>query len=436
MKLYSTRRNSPVVSFREALFTGQAPDGGLYIPCELPTMTPESLAAFTDKPYKEMAHYILQQIVGDEFGSGGLQTVIDRAYSFAPAISTLSENLAVLELFHGPTLSFKDFGAQFMAKAMGYFLQNEDREITILVATSGDTGSAVAHAYHKVQGIRIVLLYPSGKVSLTQEMQFTSLGDNITALEVDGTFDDCQALVKAAFRDRELRQRARLSSANSINIGRLIPQSLYYFWGAAKLKAMHGVDPLICVPSGNFGNICAGMLANRMGAPAARFIAAVNANAAISEYVQTGEYKPRPSVRTLSNAMDVGRPSNWERIVDMFDNDYDKIVERMWSTSVSDKATVAAMKRIYNQFSYVADPHTCVGLEAVRRYRQNQAPQQPPALTLSTAHPGKFHEIVEKTLGITVELPQALQECLKRKKQAQSMANDFDQFKELLWELT
>lgn len=435
MKLFSTRKNSPVVSFRQALFNGQAPDGGLYFPTTFPMIDQTVLQDLHHRPYQETAFYLLDQMIGDEFAPGGLETVVEQAYNFSPALVQLSENLAILELFHGPTLSFKDFGAQFMAKVMGHFLQNENRDMTILVATSGDTGSAVAHAYHNIQGIRIVLLFPSGKVSRTQEKQFTTLGDNITALEVDGSFDDCQALVKAAFQDRELAIRLRLSSANSINIGRLLPQSIYYFWAAANNKATHNDDPVICVPSGNFGNICAGMFAERMGAPIARFVAAVNANAVISHYVSTGEYLPRPSIRTLSNAMDVGNPSNWERIRLLFEDDYEKIVEKMWSTSISDESTIKAMQCAFEDFNYIADPHTSVGLQAIQKYIQKFESSDKPALVLSTAHPGKFHEIVEKALDRKIELPPALQDSLNRDKQTTKMADDFDELKQFLWEI-
>ncbi|MDZ7316315.1 MAG: threonine synthase [candidate division KSB1 bacterium] len=283
MKLYSTRGQSPVVSFREALFAGQAPDGGLYMPVDFPPMPIEAIAAEDD--FRAAAATAITQWLGDELTAEGVQRVTEQAFFFSPALSPLSDGISVLELFHGPTLSFKDFGAQFMAKCMGWFLRHENHEITILVATSGDTGSAVAHAFHRVEGIRIVLLYPSGKVSPLQERQFTTLGDNVHALEVDGTFDDCQALVKTAFRDAELTARARLSSANSINIGRLIPQSLYYLWAVTRFS---GEAPVVCVPSGNFGNLCAGLFAEQCGLKVHRFIAAVNANAVIPEYLETG----------------------------------------------------------------------------------------------------------------------------------------------------
>lgn len=436
MKLYSTRKNSPIVSFHDALFRGQAPDGGLYMPEQFPGLDVATLKSFAGKPYKDIAHYVLEHVVGDEFTPNGLVDVIERAYDFSPILAPVDDKTSTLELFHGPTLSFKDFGAQFMAKSMGYFIQNENREITILVATSGDTGSAVAHAYHNVEGIRIVLLYPSGKVSRLQEKQLTTLGDNIISLEVDGAFDDCQALVKTAFNDQQVRNKMTLSSANSINIGRLIPQSIYYFWVVVNMMATHGDDVLVCVPSGNFGNICAGLFANQMGLPIKHFIAAVNANSVVSEYIETGMYNPRPSVRTLSNAMDVGNPSNWERIRELYNDDYRTISSRMWSTSVNDDVTIQAMKRVYEHSNYIADPHTAVGLEAIDRYRQ-QFPQHHdlPAAVLSTAHPGKFQDIVTDALGFESELPDALKASLAKEKHAAWMPNSYNDFKEFLWEL-
>ncbi len=434
MQLYSTKNASPPVSFREALFTGQAPDGGLYMPSVFPDFPLDDLKSLANKSYQELAFYVLSTWLGDEFEEKGLTRVLENAYTFAPAISTLNDRVRVIELFHGPTLSFKDFGAQFMAKSMGYFLRHEDRELTILVATSGDTGSAVAHAYHNVDGIRIVLLYPSGQVSQLQEKQFTTLGDNIMALEVDGTFDDCQALVKTAFRDQDIRQKLTMSSANSINVGRLVPQAIYYFWGVIQNLHHTGGMPVVCVPSGNFGNLCAGLFAHQMGVPVKQFIAAVNSNSVVSEYIETGEYRPRPSVRTLSNAMDVGNPSNWERIRTLYDDDYQTIKRHIWSTSVSDAETVNAMKRVFAQYNYIADPHTSVGLEAMQRY-QAQRSNDNPFLVLSTAHPGKFQDIVVDALKTDFELPAALQECLQKPKKTVDLPNNYDQFKEFLWEL-
>ena len=430
MNLFSTRRQAPVVTFREALFAGQAPDGGLYMPTDFPPLPIDALAQCAD--FRETAQTALERLLGDEFSPLGVETVVERAYHFAPALRDF-DDLTILELFHGPTLSFKDFGAQFMAKSMGWFLRSESREITILVATSGDTGSAVAHAYHRVEGVGIVLLYPSGKVSALQERQFTTLGDNVHALEVDGTFDDCQALVKTAFADRELSAKARLSSANSINIGRLIPQALYYLWAILRLTQRD--RPLVCVPSGNFGNLCAGLFAGQWGLPVARFIAAVNANSVIPEYLQSGVYRPRPSLHTLSNAMDVGNPSNWERIRTLFGDDHARIAERLWSVSISDELTLETMRAVYQRTGYVADPHTAVGIAAVERFRSERPAGRRPTLVLSTAHPGKFPEVVERALGIDIPPPPALQACLAKPKTATPLANAYDELKDFVWNL-
>lgn len=434
MNLYSTRRQAPMVTFREALFAGQAPDGGLYMPTAFPTLPINTLTPLTD--YRELVLVVLEHLLGDELSPRGLETIVGQAYPFAPALAEIDESTSILELYHGPTLSFKDFGAQFMAKSMGWFLRDENREITILVATSGDTGSAVAHAYHRVEGIRIVLLYPSGKVSPLQEKQFTTLGDNVHALEVDGTFDDCQSLVKTAFRDRNLAENARLSSANSINIGRLIPQALYYFWGVLVLRSRYNQEVLVCVPSGNFGNLCAGLFAGQWGLPVVQYVAAVNANSAIPEYIQTGVYQPRPSLHTLSNAMDVGNPSNWERIQTLFDDDYSRIRQKLWSTSISDDETLDTMRTIHKRAHYIADPHTAVGLAAAERFRQeNRAPQTQPILVLSTAHPAKFQEVVQQALGVEIPLPQMLQDCLLKEKKVTRLANSYDELKEFIWRL-
>ncbi len=434
MKLYSTRNHSITVSFHDALFRGQAADRGLYMPQHFSLMGQDEFSNLAGLQYKELAYTIAQKYLADEISSTGLENIIHTAYHFAPALKRLDDFTFVLELFHGPTLSFKDFGAQFMARAMSYFVRDEHREITILVATSGDTGSAVAHAYHNVEGIRIILLYPSGKVSPLQEKQFTTLGDNIQALEIDGTFDDCQALVKQAFADDNLREKVKLTSANSINIGRLVPQSFYYFWSVINIFSQLHKDILVCVPSGNFGNLTAGMFAHAMGLPVEKFIAAVNSNNVIPEYFETGEYRPRPSVRTLSNAMDVGNPSNWERIRDLYNNDYDSIKQHLWTTSVNDTATIETMKHVYQKYDYIIDPHTAVGMRAVERYRDNgPADKFTPAIILSTAHPGKFQEIVNEALSIDLGLPESLQNVLQKEKQTIKMPGLFKDFKEFLW---
>lgn len=415
---------------------GQAPDGGLYMPEKYHAINDKIYSSSKGLSYSKVAFEVLGTLLDDDFPSYELSQICQKAYPFSPNLADIDESTQVLELFHGPTLSFKDFGARFMAKAMGYYMQQEDQELTILVATSGDTGSAVAHAYHNVEGIRIVLLYPSGKVSHLQEKQLTTLGDNVVALEVQGAFDDCQALVKKAFSDVELNQKRRFSSANSINIGRLLPQSVYYHWAVAHCSVNTTRDPLVCVPSGNFGNLTAGLFAGRMGMPVTRYIAAVNANAFIPDYLDTGRYEPRLSVRTLSNAMDVGNPSNWERIRDLYNDDYNVIKHHIWSTSVDDKSTKEAMKRTFEYNGYIADPHTCVGLEAIRRFKSTFGNFQGyPSIVLSTAHPGKFNEIVEDVLHRKFQLPKPLRDCLEKPKLAVPIPGDYAVFKEFLWEL-
>lgn len=430
----STRGAAGSVTFREALFRGQAPDGGLYMPRDLPQLQRVDLEALSSLSYPDLAYELGRRLLGDEIDDAGLAAITRAAYFFAPRLHCLQQDLHVLELFHGPTCSFKDFGAQFMAKAMGHFARDRSDSLTILVATSGDTGSAVAHAYHHLEGIRIVLLYPSGKVSPLQEKQFTTLGDNVQAIEVQGTFDDCQAMVKQAFADGELAAKVRLSSANSINIGRLIPQSFYYVWSIAQ-RLRDGSDSLVvCVPSGNFGNLTAGLFAKRMGVPIRSFIAAVNANAVIPEYLETGCYRPRSSIRTYSNAMDVGAPSNWERIRNLYHDDYERIKSVLWSTSVDDECTLTRMQRTYERYHYIADPHTAVGLEAVERYRGGAAVSSGSSfISLSTAHPAKFNEVVELALGKPAELPQPLQEVMSKEKNALPMGSRYAELKEYLW---
>lgn len=434
MRLYSTRKQAPVVSFQEALFAGQAKDGGLYMPETFPVLRENELAVLAELSYRELACELGLKFLGGEIGKADLEAVMAQAYSFEPKLQELEPGLYCLELFHGPTLSFKDFGAQFMAKTMGHFAAGRNQKLTILVATSGDTGSAVAHAYHRVEGIRIVLLYPSGKVSVLQERQFTTLGDNVQALEIQGTFDDCQALVKQAFTDAELQKKLRLSSANSINIGRLIPQSFYYVWAVTRVCARLRQEAVVCVPSGNFGNLTAGMFARKMGLPLRRFIAGVNANAVIPEYLDTGSYRPRPSLQTLSNAMDVGAPSNWERIRDLYGDSHERIKQELWSTSVDDASTAEMMRESYQRWSYVADPHTAVGLRAVERFKM-QFPETKNCafVTLSTAHPGKFVETVNEALSLSYELPERLQAVMRQEKKALLMPNNYATFKDFVW---
>jgi len=436
MRLYSTRKGAPSATFRQALFAGQAPDGGLYMPEFFPPIGREELKKFARLSYSALAAELASKYMGDEIEAPALEVIMAGAYNFEPELKELEPGLYCLELFHGPTLSFKDFGARFMAHTMAYFAAGGEQELTILVATSGDTGSAVAKAYHRLKGVRVVLLYPSGKVSALQERQFTTLGVNVYALEVQGTFDDCQGLVKKAFSDAELNARLALSSANSINIGRLIPQSFYYVWAAAKAYERYGQEVMVCVPSGNFGNLTAGVFAKKMGLPLSRFIAAVNANAVIPEYLETGCYRPRPSRQTLANAMDVGSPSNWERICDLYGNAHSRIKQELWSASVDDQLILRMMRESYERWSYVADPHTAVGMQALLWFKAAfPEVDKNVFITLSTAHPGKFVETVNQALNMNYKLPVELQAVMQSEKQARYMPNDYAKLKEFLWYL-
>lgn len=372
-----------------------------------------------------VARNLLQGAIPED----ALRSIIETSVNFPAPVVRLDQYTHILELFHGPSLAFKDFGARFMANTMSYYHRGEDKELTILVATSGDTGGAVAAGFYRTPGIRVVILYPSGKVSPLQEKQLTTLGHNVTALEVSGTFDDCQALVKKAFLDREVTGAMRLSSANSINIARLIPQSFYYF-EAFKQVESNDLPVVFSVPSGNFGNLTAGLIAKRMGLPVHHFIAATNANDVVPAYLNTGEYLPRPSVRTLSNAMDVGAPSNFARMADLYGSTWNNMREDISGYAFSDQETRAAMQKVYEDYQYVIDPHGAVAYLGFQKYK-NENPNTV-GILLETAHPAKFLEDVEQVLGKKIDVPERLASLADSKKEAVSMATDYIQFKEWL----
>lgn len=434
MKLYSTNKKSPKVSFKEAILKGLADDGGLYMPEKIPKLSEDFFKNLNPlTPITEIGFQVSKAFFENEIPDNDLQKIVEDAINFdAPLIETKidlpGKNYPIycLELFHGPTLAFKDFGARFMARLMSYFRKNQ--EITILVATSGDTGSAVASGFLQVPGFRVILLYPSQKVSQIQEQQLTTMGHNITALEIEGTFDDCQQLVKRAFVDHDL-QKLNLSSANSINIARLIPQSFYYFYAYAQLPE-HQIAPIFSVPSGNFGNLTAGLIANKMGLPVSKFIAAVNANNIFPHYLESGNFEPKPSVKTISNAMDVGNPSNFARIMELYEHNLTKMREEIWSKSFNDDETKAAIKEIYTKYGYLMDPHGAVAYLGIRDYMKESLPA--PAIFLETAHPSKFLDVVEPIIGKKIKIPARLSECLKKEKKSLKMAADFDKFKEYL----
>ncbi|UOQ97856.1 threonine synthase [Hymenobacter sp. 5317J-9] len=430
MKYYSLRHQSPRVDFRTATVTGQAPDGGLYFPETIPKFLPGFLRELRTLSKATVALNVMQPYVGDAIPPADLLRICAEAVDFDFPLVPVTEGVAALELFHGPTLAFKDVGARFMSRCLGYFAQRGDTPpVTVLVATSGDTGGAVASGFLGVPGVEVVILYPSGKVSPVQEQQLTTLGQNITALEVQGTFDDCQALVKQAFQDAELSKRRFLTSANSINVARWLPQQLYYCF-AAQQWPEGAAPPVVSVPSGNFGNICAGLLARASGLPLGHFIAACNANEPVPAYLRTGTFAPRPAVPTFSNAMDVGNPSNFARILELFDNDLGKMRAALGADTVSDDDTVAAIRQVWNEKGYLLDPHGAVAYTALRRYQAENAGAA--GMILATAHPVKFPTVVEPILGQPIQLPEVVQALQGRAKRSVPLAVDYEELKAFL----
>ena len=412
------------------MLRGLAPDGGLYLPVEIARHSAEELEEFRRLPFTEVCFRVVRPFATPDVPEEVLWQVVAEAINFPVKLVSLSPALHVLELFHGPTLAFKDFGARFMARLMGYFVRGESRTLTVLVATSGDTGSAVAHGFLSVPGIRVVILYPSKRISEAQEKQFTTLGENITSLEVSGTFDDCQRLVKQAFSDEALNQRVFLTSANSINVGRLLPQ-MFYHVAAYRQLPVASVPLIVAVPSGNFGNLTAGLFAKRMGLPVARFIAATNANDVVPEYLRSGEYHPRAAQATYSNAMDVGNPNNFPRLLDLCRGRLEIVRKEIWGHGATNEETLQQMKEVWERYRYITDPHTAVGMLAWEAYRKEHAePAQ--GLVLSTAHPAKFAEIVQKGIGIAPPLPSRLAEYLHRPKLSRPMSSAYDDFKQFL----
>jgi threonine synthase len=421
-----------IVSFREALFAGLAPDGGLFHPVEKPDLA-GLFASFDDgTPFTELAAAVTAALFAPEIDRQTAARIVSRAFTFEPALRRLDERILLLELFHGPTCAFKDFGAQFLAACMEHFIRAEGRRIQVLVATSGDTGSAVAHAFYGRENVDVVILYPSGRVSELQEKQLTTLGGNVHALEIKGSFDDCQRLAKEAFRDEGLRHRLRLTSANSINIGRLLPQCFYYIFALTRREILRGAGPnsavtirppAVCVPSGNFGNLTAGVYSWRWGLPVSRFIAATNINDVVPQYLRGGIYTPRASEKTLSNAMDVGNPSNFERLLRIFNGDWESIRSRIRGLVVDDARTRQSMREIHERFRVFTDPHTAVGYAASREYLADCPDEQ--IVLLSTAHPAKFLDVVRETVGAEPEIPERLARCLALQKKSTRLGTVF-----------
>lgn len=428
MKLYSTKNHQLSVDFETAVFNSLPADKGLYMPTIFPKVDAALIANWDKKTLPEIAFDMAFALLKDDISAEDLKAIIDDAANFEAPLHPLAHDTFVLELFHGPSLAFKDFGGRFMSRIMAHFLKKEQKEIQILVATSGDTGGAVALGFLNVPGIKVTILYPEGKVSPIQELQLTTNGNNIEAIAIDGTFDDCQALVKQAFHDEELNVKLNLTSANSINISRLIPQMFYYANTYARLKDQYE-DIIFVTPSGNFGNIAAGMMAWKLGLPVKHFIAATNSNDIVPEFLNTGEYKAKPSVQTLANAMDVGDPSNFVRILDLFNNDLSALKERLSSCAFNDEQIKKAIVEVYETENYVVCPHTATGYLAVKVDQEQHPGQKKTAyVVLATAHPCKFPDVFEE-LNIQYDIPAQVEELYKKANQKKNMKNNFEDFK-------
>jgi len=430
MKYFSTNNKIKTVTFRDAILQGLASDKGLFMPERIPKLEKSLVDDLTKYSFQEIALHISDQFVDSEISNSDLVEIIDNSITFPSPLVELSDSLSILELFHGPTLAFKDFGARFMARTMEHFLKNENTELTILVATSGDTGSAVANGFLNVDGINVVVLFPKGKVSEIQKKQMTTLGNNIKALEIEGTFDDCQRLVKSAFVDNDVKTKRKLSSANSINIGRLIPQTFYYFESYKQIKN-RDEKIIYSIPSGNLGNLTAGVLSKKMGLPIHKFIAATNANNVFPKYLETGKFEPKSSVETFSNAMDVGDPSNLSRINSIFNNDLRKIKDIIFSKSFTDDETLKKIEEIYKTKKYIIDPHGAVGCLALDKYK-NDVDSNINGIVLETAHPAKFNDVFTKYLDFEPTVPDRLSECRTKNGSYTELSNNYTEFKNYL----
>ncbi|TKC04196.1 threonine synthase [Pedobacter frigoris] len=430
MKLYSTNNHDLNVDFATAVFNSMPLDKGLYMPVHIPELDQEFINHIDKFTLSQIAYKVASVLMKDTIPLEDLHSIIDDAINFEAPVVELGRDTYVLELFHGPSLAFKDFGARFMSRIMGYFLKDNEKMLDVLVATSGDTGGAVALGFLNVPNTRVTILYPKGKVSEIQELQLCTNGDNIHAIEVDGTFDDCQALVKQAFADEDLNGKLRLTSANSINISRLIPQTFYYFNAYAQLKRQGKSDVVFAVPSGNFGNIGAGLLAYKMGLPVKQFIAATNANDTVPRFLDTGVYETRPSVQTYANAMDVGAPSNWVRIMDFFKEDEAALKQIVKSKSYTDEQTLRAIKDIFETYDYVACPHTAIAWLALKEYQKDNSGST--GVFLSTAHACKFPDIFPEEIKARIEIPEQVAELSKKEKLATHLDTSFESFKAYL----
>ena len=428
MNYYSLNHKAPVVDFKEAAVRGQAPDKGLYFPSQIPTLPKGFIDNIQSYSKEEIGFTVMKPYVEKSLPDDVLQQIVAETINFDFPLVEVHDGIYSLELFHGPTLAFKDVGARFMSRCLGYFNRNRNSHTTVLVATSGDTGGAVANGFLGVEGVDVVILYPSGKVSPIQELQLTTLGQNIAALEVSGTFDDCQAIVKQAFMDADLNSKLTLTSANSINVARWLPQQLYYFF--AYQQWQHEQPPVICVPSGNFGNICAGMMAFASGLPVKHFIAACNNNDVVPQFLQTGDYTPKPSVATISNAMDVGNPSNFVRILELFSHQFPELKKVLTGYTITDAETKETIRAVKEQEGYLLDPHGAVGYLALQRYLAAHAGES--GIFLETAHPVKFYDVVEPVINEAVAVPPAIQQILPLPKHSVKIKAEYNILKDYL----
>lgn len=429
MQYYSTNSQSPKVDFKQATIKGQAPDKGLYFPEQIPMLPKEFIENITNYSDEEIAYQVIKPYIGDAIPDAELRRIVGETINFDIPLVKVTDAIFSLELYHGPTLAFKDIGARFMSRCLGYFVKDLNKKVTVLVATSGDTGGAVANGFYDVDGVEVVILYPSGKVSSVQEKQLTTLGKNIHALEVSGTFDDCQQMVKQVFIDEALNEKLFLTSANSINVARWLPQQFYYFF-AYKQWAQKNNPPVIAVPSGNFGNICAGILAHVSGLPVKHFIAACNANDVVPAFMETEKYEPKKAVATISNAMDVGNPSNFIRILEIFHHQFTSLQNVLSSCSITDAATKDTIQKVYQEEGYLLDPHGAVGFLALHQYLQNHPAEK--GIVLETAHPVKFYDVVEPVIGQAVTKPASVQKQLLLEKKSIKITASVDLLKAFL----
>ncbi len=434
MKLQSTYNPRKIYDFKEAVILGTPLEGGLFVPVSFPVMEKSFYDDFSSLSFKEISFCIADKIIGDEFEKSTLLSIIEKAFDFDLVLKPLYDGFNILELYHGPTLAFKDFGARFMAGILSNISKENNKETIVLAATSGDTGSAVASSLHNKEGIKVVLLYPSEKVSPIQETQLTTFGGNVVALEIKGSFDDCQRMVKEAFADNTIRVKLNLTSANSINIARLIPQSFYYHYAKSRLTGNKN-KVVFSVPTGNMGNLTGGLFALKMGLEFDQIIAAVNSNKVISNYIKTGIFKAEKSIKTFSNAMDVGNPSNLERVLSLYNFEHKEIQKIIFSESFNDEQTLECMEELYSSYNYIADPHTVVGFLAARHHKTFHLKDMADYVILSTAHPSKFSDIIEKTTIPTPEAPLRLKSCLDKEKKSILLNPDYEKLKELLLSL-